>query len=245
MDSNRVNFTNTPIWFFLVYFLVGVIVCAFIDNNVMATVITNIAVGAYFLYCYHNTYRKNNTAIELSSAGRFKFGAVLFSLMVFMWFSTQIMATWFYNTYGDASYDAYTSNVADSNIYIYILLVLVIAPIFEEVFVRGLIFNWAKGFTHRYWAYIISAGIFALMHGTIVHIFIAFTCGIFFALVYEIFGKLRYAILAHSVYNLLSIILGGMVLPDWMFQPAVFVSMNIMVCVGLSSLCLYVNKNRD
>ena len=57
------------------------------------------------------------------------------------------------------------------------------------------------------------AVLFALFHGTLVHIVIGIVCGILIAVVYEYTGDIKCNILLHVFYNSLSIFLGGIVLP--------------------------------
>lgn len=103
--------------------------------------------------------------------------------------------------------------INSSDILVNLLLISIIAPIFEEMFFRKLLIDR----TIRYGARIsilLSALMFGLFHGNLNPFFYAFLLGGFFASVYVKTGKIIYPILLHITANLFgsvfSVIFGGM-----------------------------------
>lgn len=158
------------------------------------------------------------------------YGFYIGSILVFAWLFSQITATYFLTNYQDVGFDAYET-VVSANPTAYILLSLVFAPVAEEILMRGVIFRSLKQAMPIGLAYAISSVVFALFHGTLVHIIVGIVCGLLFAVVYEYTGDIRCNILAHMVYNALSIVLGGVVvLPDVLFSPWVFGFCDLILC---------------
>jgi hypothetical protein len=114
---------------------------------------------------------------------------------------------------------------------IMILDICLIGPIVEEIVYRGYICNGALRYGKRF-AMVISALMFALMHGTLSQTPTAFIVGILFAYVNIEYG-LVYSILLHILNNTFS-----MFIPEWIF--------NILADIGLvlSLIILYKNRGR-
>lgn len=90
--------------------------------------------------------------------------------------------------------------IQSSNIIINILLISIIAPIFEEVFFRKMLIDR----TIQYGAKIsifLSAFMFGLFHGNLNQFFYAFLLGGFFAIVYIKTGNILYTIGLHMITN--------------------------------------------
>jgi len=86
---------------------------------------------------------------------------------------------------------------------------LIFAPVSEELFFRGFLYTKLQDLSiGKYLAMIISSIMFVIVHGTFVHIIPAFIMGITFCLVYEYTNNILYGIVCHSLYNLLTILLG-------------------------------------
>ena len=90
--------------------------------------------------------------------------------------------------------------IQNSSIYINLIIISIIAPIFEELFFRKLLIDR----TIKYGAtlsILLSAFIFALFHGNLNQFFYAFLLGAFFAYVYTKTGNIIYTILLHAFVN--------------------------------------------
>lgn len=89
---------------------------------------------------------------------------------------------------------------------------VVLLPVMEEIFFRGLIFN---GLVHKYnfWiAILASSALFAFVHTftDLKHFMGVFLSGICFALVFYLTGNIFYSILGHIINNLLAFIFAYM-----------------------------------
>lgn len=92
--------------------------------------------------------------------------------------------------------------IQNSNPYVNLIILSIIAPIFEEIFFRKLLIDR----TIKYGAtlsIILSASLFGLFHGNLSQFFYAFFLGGFFAYVYTKTGKVIYPIILHSAINLI------------------------------------------
>ena len=90
--------------------------------------------------------------------------------------------------------------IQNSSIYVNLLVISILAPIFEELFFRKLLIDR----TIKYGAKLsifLSALIFALFHGNLSQFFYAFLLGGFFAFVYIKTGKIIYSISLHAFVN--------------------------------------------
>ena len=102
--------------------------------------------------------------------------------------------------------------IDSSSIYTNLLLMVIMAPIFEEIIFRKLLIDrtikYGKGVS-----ILLSALIFGLFHGNLNQFFYAFLIGGFFAYVYIKTGKIIYTILLHLTVNffgsIISVIVGN------------------------------------
>ena len=85
-------------------------------------------------------------------------------------------------------------------------VILIIAPIFEEIVFRGLFYKALKNFTPFIQASLISSIVFALIHKNILSFMILLTLSLFLTWIYERTNSILYPILAHSLFNLTTII---------------------------------------
>ncbi len=89
----------------------------------------------------------------------------------------------------------------------YILLVVVAAPVSEEVLFRGLFYSALKGRFGVIAAMVISAAVFAAMHLDPYAAIAYFFGGICLAYIYEKHHNLWYNIVAHATWNLIAVTL--------------------------------------
>lgn len=85
-----------------------------------------------------------------------------------------------------------------------LLRVAVIAPVIEEVLMRGLLLKWLSGVMPWPLALSISAGVFALLHFNLTQGISALVCGLALGALYMHTGSLACCVLAHAGYNLIS-----------------------------------------
>lgn len=149
-------------------------------------------------------------------------------LLLFVYLFGQCAATVIYNHMGDAAFDSYTAELSMTSTMLYIVLTLIIAPMYEELFFRGIVYRSAKQMIHPLVAAIISALLFAISHGTMIHMVPTFMLGMLLCIIYEHTNSIAYPILFHVLNNGLTLFFGGVVLPDIMFQP-----MFLMIGIGI------------
>jgi membrane protease YdiL (CAAX protease family) len=99
-------------------------------------------------------------------------------------------------------------NTAD--IWLNLVLVSVIGPIFEEFVFRKLLIDRSIKYGARV-SIILSAVLFAFFHGNLNQFFYAFLMGGFFAYVYIKTGKIIYPIILHIIVNLMGSVISLMV----------------------------------
>ncbi len=80
---------------------------------------------------------------------------------------------------------------------------VIVAPIVEEVFFRGLIFNYLRGHFSVLKALLISSVLFSFGHLRFDDFFLLFFDGIIFCLIFYKTGSLLFSIIAHSFTNLI------------------------------------------
>ena len=92
--------------------------------------------------------------------------------------------------------------INSSDIWLNLILISIIGPIFEEIFFRKFLIDRTIKYGARV-SIILSAVIFGFFHGNISQLFYAFLLGGFFAYVYIKTGKIIYTIALHIIVNLM------------------------------------------
>ncbi len=87
-----------------------------------------------------------------------------------------------------------------SNIYLNFLLVVMVAPVLEELFFRKLLIDRIRIYGEST-AILVSGLTFGLFHGNLFQFFYAFGIGSMFAYIYLGTGRIRYSIVLHSIIN--------------------------------------------
>jgi membrane protease YdiL (CAAX protease family) len=99
------------------------------------------------------------------------------------------------------------STVQGSSLVLSAIVVVVAAPIGEEVFFRGFLFQGLRRRLSLWPAALISAAVFAVVHLVPLLIFALFPVGLGLALIFEYRRSLLSSIAAHAVFNLVGFIL--------------------------------------
>ena len=90
--------------------------------------------------------------------------------------------------------------IQNTNIYVNAIIVVILAPIFEELFFRKLLIDRTIKYGAKL-SILLSALLFALFHGNLNQFFYAFFIGGFFAYVYIKTGNIKYSIILHGFVN--------------------------------------------
>lgn len=89
---------------------------------------------------------------------------------------------------------------------LYLILSLVVAPIFEEVFCRGPFYDSAKENINEVYAVIFSTFVFMILHMTIYYLIVGFFIGLYLGYLRYHTGGLALPIIAHITINSFSIL---------------------------------------
>jgi membrane protease YdiL (CAAX protease family) len=87
------------------------------------------------------------------------------------------------------------------------VLAAIVAPLVEEIIFRAGFFRFMRTRTPRWMAYVLPAAVFASLHGNLFAFMPLFVLGLIFAYAYERTGNIRVPIIAHSLFNLHTILL--------------------------------------
>lgn len=107
-------------------------------------------------------------------------------------------------------YAEYSAGISDqSRPLLSFLATVIVAPITEEIFFRGLIYTRLKRGMPTIVAILVESAIFGAMHGAAIWMAYAFVLGIVMTLLYEKFGSILVSIAFHAAFNLA----GGYLVP--------------------------------
>jgi len=152
-------------------------------------------------------YRWKSTGTPLASAPAprartktFWFTAV--TGLILCWMLGQTAATWVYDTVGSPAFDSMSAVKQNTTAWLLVLTMLFIAPIGEESLMRGIAYPALRKHWPPLAAAFVTAAVFALLHGNIVQIVVAFPLGILLAFVYEASQRLWPVIFMHVLFNM-------------------------------------------
>ena len=95
----------------------------------------------------------------------------------------------------------------NNNLFFNCFLIIIVAPIIEEIVFRGLFYKTLKNFIPFVQASIISSLIFAIIHENILSLTILFLLSLYLTWIYERTNSILYSILTHSIFNFLNLLL--------------------------------------
>lgn len=160
------------------------------------------------------------TTAKLLPTRRFIF--VMYSVIavfsVVSFFTSQFLL----NFYTDAVFSAsqtYTAQLSLSEQLLSICVSVLLTPIGEEIVFRGFMFRQLAKI-NRVFGLVMSSVIFALWHGTVIHLYTALIGGLILGCIYDKTQNILFSISAHALFNgltvLLSIIFGSICL-SWVW----------------------------
>jgi membrane protease YdiL (CAAX protease family) len=100
-----------------------------------------------------------------------------------------------------------------------IVAVVILAPIAEEIFFRGVVFNALLREGSRRWAFIGSSAVFAIIHVSLVALLPIFLLGLALAWIYQRSGNLLAPMAMHATVNGISVALALLVRFDLVRLP--------------------------
>lgn len=230
IEKSKRSLFLLPVGIVALYFVAGLIVVKIPGmSSIVGTVILDVLFG---LLCWKLIMRPSSIGDGRSVLG-LPVRPVLWLGLVVVWLFGQITASWIFMTTGDSLYETYTNALHnDADVWVSLLLTVLVAPVFEEVLFRGIVFpSWSR--LNPWFGFIGSSIAFALMHGTLVHLPATFMTGLLLASAYAMTGELRTSIMLHVGYNLAASVLGSASVPAFFFLPAVFVVIDVCIVTWL------------
>lgn len=214
-----------PVTFIVTAFLY-VVVAGFTSmfGAVISTLFSNLILIAGFLYLYRydRSRRSYVEPIDESLIRTYykKDIIISYSLIVALWFIGQFVFLWVYKTYGDTTYTGrYAENFGNPSVIIFtILLVGIVAPIAEELLFRYVLFGrfmFKKGIkvgvVKYLFLHLFSTLLFALIHGTLVHLIAVVPLSLLLGMLYYKTNRIKYPIIGHMLFNNMSIWLSSLI----------------------------------
>ncbi|MFB1100175.1 lysostaphin resistance A-like protein [Terribacillus sp. JSM ZJ617] len=111
-----------------------------------------------------------------------------------------------------------TSNILDAvrEVPAFVLIVVVFAPVLEEIIFRKILFGEIYKRTNFFVAVLISALVFGAVHGDFLHLLQYFVMGVVFAALYVQTKRIIVPIITHSLMNLMVVIIQLYLTPERM-----------------------------
>ena len=125
---------------------------------------------------------------------------ICFALMTVGNYISNFFITFFQMLRGDQIENPLNESLGSSPLWSIILFTVVLAPLLEELFFRGIVCKKLLCLGEGY-AVVLSSAFFALFHGNFYQLFYAFTLGCFFSFIYVKTGKLKYTVVLHMLIN--------------------------------------------
>ena len=216
---------NTAI-IFTAYLFCMIVFSKLIPDQVVSTLVFNIVlIGLYILY---NRYKGNElkfTKIDNKNI------ALVSGIFLTLFILSNNISAYILTHVQDTAFNSYANTLNSTNIILLIVSSVIISPIAEEIFFRGIIFKYLRNNFSFIFSTIVSIAIFAFMHGTIIHIVPAVIFGTLFCEIYEYTKDIKYNIFFHILYNILMMTIGA--------SPFIYNKYLIIIC-GILSLTLLI-----
>lgn len=197
------NLINTAI-IFTAYLFSMILFSKLISDTIISTLIFNIIL--IIIYIIYNKKKGNEIKFTKLDNKNIILMSSIFLILILL---SNNISTFIYTIVPDKAFNSYANTLTNSNTILVIISALIISPIAEEIFFRGIIFKYLKKDFSFIFATIISASCFALMHGTIIHIVPAVIMGTLFCEIYEYTKDIKYNIFFHMLYNILIMSIGA------------------------------------
>lgn len=190
---------------FIAYLFCMILFNKLISNPVISMLIFNIIlISIYIIY-----NKKKGNEIKFTKINNKNIALICIIFLTLFILSNNISAYILMNV-KDNAFNSYANTLTNSNTILVIISALIISPIAEEIFFRGIIFKYLRKDFSFIFATIISILCFTFMHGTIIHIVPAVLFGTFFCEIYEYTKDIKYNIFFHILYNVLIMSIGAM-----------------------------------
>lgn len=219
---------------FVFYFGLGLCMRQFIHNSVILTLVVDaIMIGLLLVF-----QKFTEIPVFLNESTTALGVGIFAGVFALVYIADVVISNYVYRYLPHASVDHYQASMAKSSVAEMILLTVIVAPIVEELFFRQFLYGQLKRICHPFAAIVISSLVFALLHGTTIHLFTALISGMLFAFIYEYFQSIDISILGHVAVNAFTLATSNVLYPNWLFTIPVFII--LLVLLLFSFVILYI-----
>ncbi|MGY4541153.1 membrane protease YdiL (CAAX protease family) [Arthrobacter sp. UYNi723] len=192
------------------YLSTAIITTLISGSSMIGAVVSNAVLFTAGLFWLRSNRPQGGSEIPVRKNGDLSrgpgFWALVSILLGVCWLVGQATAVWLYGLVGSSDFDAHAATKAEAPVLLMLLVVLVLAPMGEEMLMRGVTYSRMRRHMPPLAAAVLSTGLFSLMHLNLVQIVVTLPLGILLAMVYEQTGRLTPVILLHAVFNLFSVV---------------------------------------
>ncbi|KIA72676.1 hypothetical protein ANMWB30_24440 [Arthrobacter sp. MWB30] len=191
----------------MLYVATAVGTMALTGSSVLGAVVSNavaILLGQWWRRREGNSGPAGQGRTGTSSTWPASFMLLAGACLIFCWFVGQATSIWFYELFGSPGFDQHNAAKAQAPAALMITVALILAPMGEEMLMRGIAYTTLRHHMPVIAASMITACLFSAMHLNIVQIAATFPLGMLLAIVYEFTGKLRVVVLMHTIFNVMS-----------------------------------------
>lgn len=228
----------------------GVVKIVYPLGTVLATLLSDLVLilGISFIYWLNRRHDDYIEYVPISLLRQNKKDIIIgFILIIALWVSGQFVFLWVYKTFGDNTFTENYANVFnDPSVLIYtILLTSIVAPIMEELVFRYLLFGYfiakKRSFLRYLFFHLLSASLFGMIHGTMVHQIIVLPLAVITAVLMYKTNRIIFPILGHILFNNLSIFMGSLLVFYQMgiSNPIIVITMVIIYVIVVFTILIY------
>lgn len=147
------------------------------------------------------------------------------------WLVGQAASVWIYSLVGSSGFDRHEAAKDAAPVWMTLLVVLVLAPLGEEMLMRGVAYGRLRRHMPPIGAAVLSSAVFSALHLNLVQIVATLPLGILLAAVYEQTGRLAPLVGLHAVFNALSVMVPVAVVASFSTLAFVLIAGSVLVLV--------------
>ena len=198
--KDRLRFILIPLCFFGLYVLYSVLCASFFDDQVIAMVVADgvSAIGCVgvLLLLFKNLDFSPDERYRFSAIGLFICFVVFILLFVLsQGFAAGLRLLW------PGTFVQIYDNLEGNQAVGFVFVGVVLSPICEELIFRGLLFRSISRASNKIIGFLVSTALFAMVHGTFIHIPVVVGVSILCIWMWELTGSFYWSIATHIVFN--------------------------------------------
>lgn len=205
----------------IIYSALTISTCYFTDNMTLAYLIAGVVFSLLGGLYTSVVLNPNDTRVVPSR----KFLISAFTVVSIYSFVSMFTSNALIYNFFDSYLQTESSGQTAGAVILALIVNVFIAPVAEELVFRGCMYRFLSGIGKKF-ALIFSSAIFAVWHGTIVHLYAAFFGGLIFCCIYEKTKSVKYPILAHMLFNGFTVVIGCFEYPAFVIEPWWVITLN-------------------